>query len=148
MAHHPTGIAVDIVGIEASDCGRCCEEHAICGSVLVEDAVVRIRKVQIHVDGVEESALAAYWISNGIDRCHAVGFFQCHLVKHWKEYDARIAQVVNFYKDSESETKWKKNHKNLGCCQAVLINAVCKIKTEREMIPKEMTQKAMRSAKL
>jgi hypothetical protein len=67
MAHHPTGIAVDIGGIEASNRVRCCEEHAICGSVLVKDAVVRIRNVQIHVDGVEELALPDYWISDGIN---------------------------------------------------------------------------------
>jgi hypothetical protein len=94
--------------------------------------VVRIRNVQIHVDGVEELALPDYWISDGINWCH-IGFLQCHLVKHWKEYDGRIAQeVVNFYKDSECETKQKKNHKNLGCCQAVLIDTVHKIKTERD----------------
>ena len=28
MARHPTGITVDIVGMEASNRGRSCEEHA------------------------------------------------------------------------------------------------------------------------
>jgi hypothetical protein len=76
--------------------------------VLLEDAVVRIQKVQIlNDDGEEESALAAYWILDGIDHCH-VGFLQHHFVKYWEEYDGRIAQIVEFYKDAESETKRKK----------------------------------------
>jgi hypothetical protein len=104
MAHHPTGITFDIVGIEAGNHGRSCEEHDVCGSILEENTVVRIRHVQILVDGKEESALAAYWISDGIDRCHA-GFLQHHLLKHWKDYDGRIAQIVDMYKDSESPTK-------------------------------------------
>jgi hypothetical protein len=124
MAHHPTGITVEIVGIEASNRGRSCEEHAVCGSVLVEDSVVRIRRVQILNDsGQEEAALAVYWITDGIDRCR-VGFLKRHLIKYWEEYEGRIAQVVEFYKDSASDTKRKKNHQNLGCCQAVIIDAV------------------------
>jgi hypothetical protein len=83
--------------------------------------VKRFRHVQILVDGNEESALAAYWISDGIDRCR-VGFLQRHLLKQSKEYNGRIAQIVEFYKDSESPSKRKKNHRNLGCCKAVIID--------------------------
>jgi hypothetical protein len=117
MAHHPTGITVNIVGIEASNRGRSCEEHAICGSVLLEDAVVRIQKVQIlNNDGEEESALTAYWILDGIDCCR-VGFLQRQLVKHWEEYDGRIAQIVEFYKDAESETKRKNTTRIWGAAK-------------------------------
>jgi hypothetical protein len=49
MAHHPTGITFDIVGIEAGNRGRSCEEHDVCGSILEENTVVRIRHVQILV---------------------------------------------------------------------------------------------------
>ena len=65
---HPVGITIDFVGIEADNRGRSCEEHDVCGSVLEENAVVRIRHVQILVDGSEESTLAAYWIADGVDR--------------------------------------------------------------------------------
>jgi hypothetical protein len=80
---HPTGVTVDFVGTEAGNHGRSCEEHDICGTVLGENAVVRIRRVQIVVDGNKESALTAYWISDGIDHCH-VRFLQHHLLKQWK----------------------------------------------------------------
>ena len=47
MATHPPGIVVAIVGTLMGDRGRSCEEHTVCGSVLEEDMVVRIRKVQV-----------------------------------------------------------------------------------------------------
>jgi hypothetical protein len=42
MTSHPTGITVEIVGIKVSNNGRSCEEHDVCGSVLCDDAVVRL----------------------------------------------------------------------------------------------------------
>ena len=119
---HPCGITVEIVGIGRSDRGRSCEEHDTCGTVLQEDSVVRIRHVQIFGDmGKEESALAVYWISDGIDRCR-VGFLPRHLMKQWQLYDGRIAQVVELYEGSESPTKRRKNTRNCGCCEAVFID--------------------------
>ena len=57
MATHPPGIVVEIVGMLTSNRGRSCEEHAVCGSVLEEDMIVRLRKVQVLVEGHEESAI-------------------------------------------------------------------------------------------
>ena len=73
MATHPTGETVEIVGTASSTQGRHCHQHDICGAVLKEDVVVRLRKVQVVVDGKEESAIAAYFVSDGIDQCR-VGF--------------------------------------------------------------------------
>ncbi|KAI2489968.1 hypothetical protein MHU86_24620 [Fragilaria crotonensis] len=120
---HPCGVTVEIVGTGRSDRGRSCEEHDVCGTVLEEDSVVRIRRMQIIGDtGKEESALAVYWISDGIDRCR-VGFLPRHLMKQWQLYDGRIAQVVDVYEGSESPTKQSKNVRNCGCCEAVLIDS-------------------------
>jgi hypothetical protein len=69
----------------------------------------------------EESALAVYWISDGIDRCR-VGFLPHHLVKQWQQFNGRIAQVVDLYQGSDSPTKQRKNVRNCGCCEAVLID--------------------------
>jgi hypothetical protein len=113
---------VEIVGIGRSDRGRSCEEHDACGTMLEEDSVVRIRRMQIIGEtGNEESALAVNWISDGIDRCH-VGFLPHHLLKQWQVYDGRIAQVIDVYRGSESPTKRRKNTQNCGCCEAVLID--------------------------
>ena len=57
---HPTGVVVEIVGLERGDRGRSCEEHpANCGEVLEPDVVVRLLKVQLMVEGREETVIAA-----------------------------------------------------------------------------------------
>ena len=48
---HPLGITVEVVGIERGDCGRSCEEHDVCGTVVSEDTLLCLRKAQILVDG-------------------------------------------------------------------------------------------------
>ncbi len=50
--------------------GRSCDEHEICGEVLKEDVVVRLRKIQLMVEGKEEMAIAAIWVTDGINRCN------------------------------------------------------------------------------
>ena len=72
--HHPTGMTIEIVGIEASNNGRSCHQHDVCGTLVEEDVVLRLRKVQIlNSLGREVPAIAAYHVSDGIDQCH-VGF--------------------------------------------------------------------------
>ena len=43
--------------------------------------LVRFRSIQIWCNGEEETALAVYWVMDGIDRCR-VGFLPRHLLKH------------------------------------------------------------------
>ncbi len=77
---NPSGIVVEIVGTEMGCQGRLCEEHDICCEVLKEDIVVRLRKIQLMVEGKEDTAIAAIWVTDGIDRCR-VGFVPlCHQV--------------------------------------------------------------------
>ena len=128
MACHPSGVTVDVVGINASDDGRSCEKHAACGSVLAPDVVVRIRSVQVEREGdpegaKEATALAVYHVSGGIDCCR-VGFLRRHLLKYKDEYNARLAQVTEvFGEDTESPSDRQKHYRNKGCCRAVLIEA-------------------------
>ncbi len=94
---HPTGVVVEIVGMEMGDQGRSCEDHASnCGKVMAEDVVVRLRKVQIQVEGRKEMAIAAYWVTDGIDCCH-VAFLPCHMVSHAARYDGALAQVDHVF---------------------------------------------------
>lgn len=123
MACHPSGITVDIVGIQASDRGRSCEKHACCGCVLAPDVVVRFRTIEIMVNGKEETAIGAYHVSGGVDLC-LTGFLRRHLLRYKDEYDGRIAQVVDVFNDkSESPSDRAKVHRSMGCCRAVLIEA-------------------------
>ena len=57
---HPSGIVVEVVGIKMGDRGRSCKEHSMCGEVVEEDTLLRLRRVQIEVDGHEETAIAAF----------------------------------------------------------------------------------------
>ena len=122
MATHPTGVVVDIVGICASDRGRNCEEHAVCGSVLEIDTLVRFRAERIVVDGAEQTALSVFWVTDGVDRCR-VGFLPRHLIKHKEHYDGRLGQVIDFLTTSESPGDKAKSHRNKGVCRAVLVEA-------------------------
>ena len=84
---HPTGIVVDIVGTEETSQGRTCDDgKTACGSLLVTDSLVQFCQVQVLVDDVEETALAVYLVSEGIDR-YRVGFLRRFLVKHKKKYN-------------------------------------------------------------
>lgn len=47
MACHPSGVTVDIVGINASDHGRSCDVYQCCGTLVEEDTVVRFKVVQL-----------------------------------------------------------------------------------------------------
>ena len=50
----------------------------------------------------EQSAIAAFWVSDGIDCCH-IGYLPKVYVKNWKQYDGALVQVVEVYSgDSDS----------------------------------------------
>ena len=122
MAHHPSPTVLLLVGTEADDRGRSCEEHGCCGEVLQEDVVVRLRKVQVLVDGKEETAIAVIWVTDGMDRCRA-GFLQRHMVKHASRYDGALAQVTRVLsKDSGDSAERALYYKNKGCCYATIIS--------------------------
>ena len=77
MVQHPWGHTIKIFGIEAPTNGRSCEEHAICGSVLQDNVVVQLRKVQVLIEEKEETAIAAFWVSDGVDRLETFGRGSC-----------------------------------------------------------------------
>ena len=119
---HPTEITLEIVGIEPGTNGRSCYQHDVCGSVIEEGVVVRQRKIQIrNNNGKEETAVAAFHVTDGIDQCH-VGFLPRHFVPYALSFDGALAQVTEVYSPtSESSSKRKKFRHNMGCCQATLI---------------------------
>ena len=122
MSHHPWGRTVEIFGIDSPTNGRSCEEHRICGRVLQEDSVVRFRKVQVLIEGKKESAIAAFWVSDGVDRCR-VGYLPKFHVTHWKSLEGALAQITEIYtEDSDSPTKQQKHYRNSGCAIGALIS--------------------------
>ena len=70
--HHPTGVEVEVVGIESGDQGRSCEEHKVCGLVIEPDTVVRFRAVTIingkflkwELPGLQDLAVARFLMNS------------------------------------------------------------------------------------
>ena len=110
MSYHPRGDTVEIIGVNSPP-NRCsCEEHPICGEVVIEDVVLHLRKVQVLINPQEQSAIAAFWVLDGIDQCF-IGYLPKVSVKNWKQYDGALVQVVEVYSgDSDSPTKHQKFH--------------------------------------
>jgi hypothetical protein len=123
---HPCGILVEIVGTTVSCQGRSCEEHEICGVVLKEDVVVRLCKMQLMVEGKEETVIAVIWVTDGVDRCR-VGFLPRHMVKHATQYDGALAQVTRVLSDDAATCDLAERrmfHKNKGFCLVAIITSL------------------------
>jgi hypothetical protein len=120
---HPTGFVVEIIGTEVGDRGCSCEERSNCSVVMAEDVVVRLWKVQIQVDGREEMAITAYWVTDGVNCCR-VGFLQRHMVRQAACYVGALAQVTHVFNVDPTccdTTEHCAFHKNHGCCRAAII---------------------------
>ena len=121
---HPNGIIVEIVGLNASDRGRSCKEHTVCGAEALKiDSVVRFRAEQIDVNGTEETAVAVYWVTDGVDQCK-VGFLPRHLIKHKDNYDGKTAQIVEFLENSTCPSARAKSLRNMGIARAALLEGI------------------------
>ena len=69
---------------------------------------------------MEETAVAAYWVTDGVDRC-LVGFLPRHCVQHRAHYEGRVAQIVEFLSCSESTLQQRQSHLNKGVCMAAFL---------------------------
>ena len=124
ISYYPRGDTVEIIGVNSPTNRQSCEEHPICGEVVIEDVVLHLRKVQVLINQQEQSAIAAFWVSDGIDCCH-VGYLPKAYVKNWKQYDGALVQVVEVYSgDSDSPTKHQKFHRNHGLAVGVIISSL------------------------
>jgi hypothetical protein len=146
MATHPPGIVVEIVGTEMGDQGCSCEEHTVCGSVLEEDVVVCLQKVQVLVEGQEETAIACIWVTDGIDRC-CVSFLMCHMVAHAEWYDGALVQVMRVLSGDEavcSREERRMFHTKRGCCQATIISCLPEVKLRHLLAEEVVARKESR----
>ncbi len=132
MVFHPPGIVVEIVGTEAGNRGRTCKEHTVnCGVVLEEDVVVRLWKVQVVVDGREETAIAAIWVTDGIDRCR-IGFLKQHMVRHAVHFEGALVQMTRILSGSCDSAECCMNHHYRGCCLGTIISCLPVVNSMKE----------------
>lgn len=73
-------------------------------------------------DGKEETAIGAYWVTDGIDRC-LVGFLPRHCIPHKEDFDGQLVQVVDLLWKSDNATERRRSHHNKGCCKAAIISS-------------------------
>ncbi len=93
-----------------------------------------LRKVQVVVDGKEETAIAAVWVTDGINRC-CVGFLKRHMVRHAVHFDGALAQVTCVFSSDpgscDSAEHWMYHH-NRGCCLATIIFCLPEVRSVKD----------------
>ena len=120
---HPQGVQVEIVGIDESNRGRSCCNHACCGKVLAYDSVVRFRICQIMNDlREEETAVEAVLVTGGLDSCR-VGFLPRMYLPDMEDYHGKVAQVSFFMKNSRNPKEVAKNETYRGMCRVHVIDS-------------------------
>jgi hypothetical protein len=73
--------------------------------------------ITITDEGVEENAIGVFWVSDGIDRC-LVCFLPRHCILNCARYDGRVAQIVEFLKNSEEPADRRRSKKMMGSIRA------------------------------
>jgi hypothetical protein len=87
---------------------------------------VRLRSIQIiNNEGQEETAVAAYWVTDGIDRCQ-VGFLPTQCVKDNVKFEGEIAQVLEFCSKSRKVVDRRRSDRKHGLCYATIISGIDK----------------------
>ncbi len=121
---HQSGIVVKIVGIEKGDPGHLCEEHEVYAVVVEENTLLHFRRMQIQVDGHEETAIGCFWVTDGIDHC-CIGFLKRHMLKHAWRFDGTLAQVTKVFSADPSicdSAERKMHYHNHGCALAAIVS--------------------------
>ncbi len=132
MVFHLPGIVIEIVGTEAGKRGCTCKEHTVnCGVVLEEDAVVCLWKVQVVVDGREETAIADIWVNDRIYRCH-IGFLKRHIVRHAARFYGALEQMTHILSGPSDSAECWMNHHIRGCCLATIISCLPVVNSMKE----------------
>ena len=121
MSEFPVGIDVEIVGLECANNGRSCPNHTVCGAILYESAMVRIRLVEVNIGSNNEWALAVHFVEESEDGCR-VGFLRKHLLKHSYLYNGAYARVEEIFSEHDENThKRRLYNQNYGLAIAKIV---------------------------
>ncbi|KAG7373118.1 hypothetical protein IV203_033842 [Nitzschia inconspicua] len=107
MNDNTIGSLVPIYGIASPDLGCSCEHHAICGSLVHIDMLVRFKKMVVY--------------SEGANRC-VIGHVPEKLSEYFHRLEGRIAQVYTIYHLSKDSNRMAFSNKNDGVCHAILVD--------------------------
>lgn len=125
---------LDVVGLNASENGRCCGMHAVCGQQVVAGMTACFRWVPVVVEGRDEMGIAVHVVKeDGSDGCR-IGFLKRHMkVKH-AQLEGVTAAVVRVLSTEKNVTPVKEErafvHHNKGSCKVICTSPWNKIKME------------------
>ncbi len=71
---------------------------------------------------VEETAIAAYWVTDGINQCR-VGFLPQHCIRQANNFDGHFVQVVALLAHSENASERRHSRNNRGVCYGGIIDS-------------------------
>ncbi|KAG7342829.1 hypothetical protein IV203_020773 [Nitzschia inconspicua] len=108
------GSLVPIYGIASPDLGCSCEHHAICGSLVHIDMLVRFKKMVVYSENNNyKTIMAAVWVTEEANRC-VIGHVPEKLSEYFHRLEGRIAQVSTIYHHSKDSNKMAFSNKNDG----------------------------------
>ncbi len=119
----------------------------MCGVVVEEDTLLRLRRMQIEVDGHEETAIGCFWVTGGIDHC-CVGFLKRHMLKHTWHFDDALVQVMKVFSADPricNSAQRKMHYHNHGCALATIVSILMNedsLETGRKKASKEETKRS------
>ncbi len=96
------------------------------GEVVQEETLVCLRKVQVIVEGKEETAISVTWVTEGMDRCR-VGFLGCHMVVPAVHHNGALAQLMKVFSQDPGHCNTAErhlHHKNHGCPLATTVSCM------------------------
>jgi hypothetical protein len=70
----------------------------------------------------EITAIAVYWITDGIDRC-LVGFVDINQLRQPVNLDGKVGQIVEFLSESDDDNDQARSRMFQGICLAAIITS-------------------------
>jgi hypothetical protein len=115
----------EIIGLKGTTNGRSCELHACCGRQVELNDTVMFCNTIATIQGVDQLALKAVLIKDGIASC-CVGFLpQAVVTRSEGILHQQLAQVTELYALSDNSTKLAKDHQLVGVARyTLLVNEV------------------------
>ncbi|KAG7374829.1 hypothetical protein IV203_013924 [Nitzschia inconspicua] len=121
MNDNTIGSLVPIYGIASPDLGCSCEHHAICGSLVYIEMLVRFKKRVVYSENYDcKTIMAAVWVTEGANR-YVIGHVPENLSEYFHRLEGRIAQVYTIYHHSKDSNRMAFSKKNDGVCHAILV---------------------------
>ena len=84
-----------------------------------QDSIMR----QVLIHGREETAIAAHWVTDGVDR-YRVGFLEREFVQEAEKYNGKLVQVVEFLYERNDPDNVAFSNGNTGVTKGILIDSI------------------------